>query len=328
MIKIFAYEVRPDEMPTFERMGRELPVEVTCCPDSLAAATLPLCAGCQGITTLGHSTLDREMLGKLRAMGITALSTRTVGTNHIDLAAAKELGIQVCNTGYGPECVAEHALMLLLVCLRNYKPALWRMQVNDYSLAGLQGRQIGSLTIGIIGTGRIGARLMQDLSGFGCKMLCYDPYPNEHAAKLGTYVSLDEIWANCDVISFHTPLTAENFHMVNRESLKKMKKGVILINTARGGLMDVEALIEGIESQQIGRLAMDVFDEEDGIYHENRRDDILKNRSMAYLRQFPNVVLTPHMAFYTAEAVERMVEGGVGGVYEMLTTGTTGMKLV
>lgn len=328
MVKIFAYEVRPDEMPAFAQIQKELPLEVTCCPDPLTDANLHLCAGFPGVTTLGHSVLDRAMLGKLKAQGIAALSTRTIGTNHIDLEAAKELGIQVCNTGYGPECVAEHALMLLLVCLRNYKPALWRMQVNDYSLAGLQGRQIASLTIGIIGTGRIGVRLMQDLSGFGCKMLCYDPYPNEHAAKLGTYVSLEEIWANCDVISFHTPLTPENYHIVNRETLKKMKKGVILINTARGGLMDVDALIEGVENQQIGRLAMDVFDEEDGIYHENLRDSIIKNRSMAYLRQFPNVVLTPHMAFYTAEAVEGMVRGGVSGVYEMLTAGTTRMKLV
>lgn len=224
MVKIFAYEVRPDELPAFEQIQKEIPAKVTCSSEPLTDATLPLCTGFQGITILGHSNLDQKMLGKLKDMGINALSTRTVGTNHIDLEAAKELGIQVCNTGYGPECVAEHALMLLLICLRNYKPALWRMQVNDYSLTGLQGRQIGSLTIGIVGTGRIGVRLMQDLSGFGCKMLCYDPYPNEHAAKLGTYVSLDEIWQNCDVISFHTPLTSENFHIVNRETLKKNEK--------------------------------------------------------------------------------------------------------
>ncbi len=328
MIKLFAYEVRPDEMPAFEWIQTKIPVEVSFCPDPLTNTNLHLCAGCQGITTLGHSHMDRGMLMKLKEMGICAISTRTVGTNHIDLAAAKALGIQVCNTGYGPECVADYTVMLLLLCLRNYKPALWRMQVNDYSLAGLRGRQISSLTIGIIGTGRIGVQVMQDLSGFGCRMLCYDPYPNQRAAQLGTYVPLDEIWARCDVITFHTPLTPENAHIVNQETLKKMKKGVILINTARGGLMDVEALIEGIESEQIGKLAMDVFDEEDGIYHENLRDSIIKNRSMAYLRQFPNVVMTPHMAFYTEEAVEGMVSGGVAGVYEMLTTGNTRMKLV
>ena len=327
-MKLFAYEVRKDEIAAFERVKNELGVEIICTEQVLSEETLPLCIGCQGVTALGHSELNRSILTKLRDAGIFAVSTRTVGTNHIDLAAAKELGIHVCNTNYGAECVADYTVMLLLICLRNYKPALWRMQVNDYSLSGLQGRQVGSLTIGIVGTGRIGQQVMQNLSGFGCKFLCYDPFPNAAAAKLGTYVTLEEIWQNCDVITFHTPLTKENFHMVNRETIAKMKPGVVLINTARGELMDVDALIEGIENEHIGRLAMDVFDAEEGIYHENLRDNIIKNRSMAYLRQFPNVIMTPHIAFYTAEAVESMVQGGVRGIYEILTTGKTRMQIV
>lgn len=326
-MKIFAYEVRPDEAAAFDRMEEALSVEISRSPLPLTADTLNLCAGCQAVTILGHSHMTRELLGKLREMGISALSTRTVGCNHIDLDAAREVGIAVCNTNYGAECVAEYTVMLLLISLRNYKPVLWRMQVNDYSLSGLEGRQIGSLTVGVIGTGRIGRQVMQNLSGFGCKFLCYDPFPNPEAAAMGTYVPLEEIWEKCDVITFHTPLTKENVHMVNRESLAKMKDGVILINTARGELMDVEALIEGIENQKIGRLAMDVFDSEEGIYHENLRDSIIKNRSMAYLRQFPNVVMTPHIAFYTQEAVASMVEGGVRGLVEILTTGTTRMRL-
>lgn len=328
MIKMFAYEVRPDEAAAFDRIEKALNIQIGRTELTLTPETLHLCAGCQGVTILGHSILNREMLQLLKDSGITAYSTRTVGCNHIDLDAAKELGVHVCNTNYGAECVADYTVMLLLISLRNYKPVLWRMQVNDYSLAGLQGRQIRSLTIGVIGTGRIGLQVMKNLSGFGCKFLCYDPYPNPEAAKLGTYVLLDEIWENCDVITFHTPLTKDNFHMVNKETLAKMKDGVILINTARGELMDVEALTEGIENKKIGKLAMDVFDEEQGIYHENLRDSIIKNRSMAYLRQFPNVVMTPHIAFYTAEAVESMVEGGVRGVYEILTQGKTKMQLV
>lgn len=327
-MKLFAYEVRPDETDAFDRVSAQLGIEVVRCPDPLTDANIHLCTGFDGITTLGRSRLDRDTLARLKQMGIRAVSTRTVGCNHIDLAAAKELGIPVCNTSYGAECVADYTVMLLLLCLRNYKPALWRMQVNDYSLFGLEGRQIRSLTIGVVGTGRIGRQVMQNLSGFGCKFLCYDPFPHPDAAKLGQYVSLEEIWANCDAITFHTPLTPENYHMVNRETLTKMKPGVILINTARGGLMDMEDLIEAVENQQIGKLALDVFEDEDGIYHEDRRTDIIKNRSMAYLRQFPNVVMTPHMAFYTEEAVESMVFGGVRGVYEMITTGTTATKVV
>lgn len=325
-MKLFAYEVRPDEAESFDRIEKELGIEIGRTEQTLREDTVHLAAGCQGVTTLGHSHMTRELFALLKENNIHVYSTRTVGCNHIDLNAAKELGIRVCNTGYGAECVADYTVMLLLISLRNYKPALWRMQVNDYSLSGLQGRQVGSLTIGIVGTGRIGQQVMQNLSGFGCKFLCYDPFPNPNVQA--EYVSLDEIWEKCDVITFHTPLTEENFHMVNKETIAKMKKGVVLINTARGELMDVESLIEGIESRKIGKLAMDVFDAEEGIYHENLRDKIIKNRSMAYLRQFPNVIMTPHIAFYTAEAVESMVFGGVRGIYEILTTGNTQMQVV
>lgn len=327
-MKLFAYEVRPDEASAFDRIEAALGIEIGRSQLPLSENTLPLCRGCQGISILGHSMLDHSLLRQAKQAGITAISTRTVGANHIDLASARELGISVCNTNYGAEGVADYTVMLLLLLLRNYKPALWRMQVNDYSLSGLQGRQVGSLTVGIIGTGRIGLQVMKHLSGFGCKFLCYDPYPNDTAADLGRYVSLDEIWEKCDAITFHTPLTKDSYHMVNRDTIAKMKDGIILINTARGELMDVEALIEGIENQKIGRLGMDVFDAEEGIYHENLRDSIIKNRSMAYLRQFPNVVMTPHIAFYTEEAVENMVEGGIRGIYQLLTTGNTQMQLV
>lgn len=327
-MNIFAYEVRGDEIAAFDWIEQVLNIRIHRCPDPLTAQNLRLCAGCDAVTILGHSALNRQLLLQLQKAGIRVVSTRTVGSNHIDLAAAKDLGIAVCNTHYGPQCVADYTVMLLLICLRNYKPALWRMQVNDYSLNGLQGRQVGSLTIGIVGTGRIGRQVMQNLSGFGCKFLCYDPFPHPDAEKLGQYVSLEEIWNKCDVISFHTPQTQENYHMVNRETLAKMKDGVILINTARGELMDVEALIEGIENRKIGRLAMDVFTEEEGIYHENLRDSIIKNRSMAYLRQFPNVIMTPHIAFYTEEAVQSMVENSVRGIFDLITTGNAATRLV
>lgn len=326
-MKIFAYEVRGDEIAAFDQIEQTLNIQIRRCPDPLTEQNLHLCAGSEAVTVLGHSALDRQLLTKLQEAGIRVISTRTVGSNHIDLAAAGDLGIAVCNTHYGPQCVADYTVMLLLICLRNYKPALWRMQVNDYSLSGLQGRQVGSLTVGIVGTGRIGRQVMQNLSGFGCKFLCCDPFPHPETEKLGQYVSLEELWRRCDVISFHAPLTKENFHMVNRETLAKMKDGVILINTARGELMDVEALIEGIENRKIGKLAMDVFVEEEGIYHENLRDSIIKNRSMAYLRQFPNVIMTPHIAFYTEEAVESMVENSIRGIYDLITTGNADTRL-
>lgn len=322
-MKITAYEIRGDEKAAFDRAEKAHDLEIVRCGSILTMDNIQLCEGSQGVTILGHTQLTRELIQKLKEMGVQVVSTRTTGCNHIDMTAAKELGMPICNTGYGGECVADYTVMFLLLSLRNYKPALWRMQVNDYSLAGLRGRQVGSLTIGVVGTGRIGVQVMKDLSGFGCRLLCCDPYRNPAAEALGTYVSLEEIWEKCDAITFHTPLTAENYHIVNRDTIAKMKKGVILINTARGELMDIEAVTEGIENEQIGRLAMDVFEEEEGIYHEDLRTSIIKNRQMAYLRQFPNVVMTPHIAFYTEEAVESMVSGGVRAICEMLAKGTS-----
>ena len=310
-MKIGVFEVRADEEEALRAIQKELGFEAVVRQEPLTLENVDLLQGCQGVTTLGQSRLNRELLGRVRAQGVDCLTTRTVGYNHIDLNAAQELGIRVCNVSYGPESVADYTIMLLLVLLRNYKPALYRQNVNDYSLAGLEGRQVKNLTVGVVGTGRIGLKVMEELSGFGCRILAYDPYPNERAKQYGSYVPLEQLWRECDCITLHAPLTPENYHLVNRETLALMKDGVILLNCARGPLMDTGAVIQAVEDKKIGRLGMDVIEEEEGIYHLDRRDDILKNRHMAYLRQFPNVVMTQHLAFYTEEAVQSMVEGGI-----------------
>lgn len=216
---------------------------------------------------------------------------------------------------------AEFAVMLMLMALRNYKPAMWRQQVNDYSLAGLRGRELRTLTVGVMGTGRIGRAVIDYLRGFGCKILAYDPFPSEELAARGdvTYVGLDELYAQSDLVTVHIPLMESTRGIINREAIAKMRDGVVLVNVSRGELMDVDALVEGIESEKIGALAMDVFPEEDGIYHVSRTHDILANRNMAYLRQFPNVILTQHIAFYTDIDVDSMVEQGIRGILAMAT---------
>ena len=327
-MKITAYEVRPDEAAWFQEISRDRDISLTLIPEPLTEENVAHCRGADGVSILGHSILGEKLLTQLKDMGVKVVSTRTVGCNHIDLDKAREIGMPVCNTCYGPECVADYTVMLLLLCIRKYKQVLWRMQINDYSLDGLEGKQVGSMTVGVVGTGRIGRQVMQDLSGFGCKFLCYDPYPHPVAARLGEYVSLEELWERSDVITLHAPLTPENYHMVDRQTLAKMKPGVILLNAARGGLMDMEAVIEAVENRQIGALGLDVFENEDGIYHENLRDDIIKNRSMAYLRQFPNVVMTPHMAFYTQEAVQSMVYGSVDSIVDVCKTGSAQSRIV
>ncbi|MDE5933677.1 MAG: lactate dehydrogenase, partial [Lachnospiraceae bacterium] len=195
--------------------------------------------------------------------------------------------------------------------------AMWRGQVNDFSLNGLQGREMKDLTIGIMGTGRIGQQVMKNLSGFGCKMLCYDVCQNEVSASLGTYVDLDTLLRSCDVITLHMPLLDSTYHIINDETLAKMKDGVVLVNCARGELMDIETLIKGIETEKIGALGIDTLEGEEAIIHADHRVDILANRNWFYLHQFRNVVMTQHMAFYTDSAVESMVRCGIMGICQM-----------
>ena len=320
-MKICAYEVREDEKKDFARMAEKLQVEIELHDEVPGPDTAALAEGCEGVTMLGMGKINKELLDMWKSMGVQCISTRTIGYNHIDTDYAKEIGMQVCNAAYPPSGVAEFTLMLMLMCLRNYKQSLWRGQVNDFALQGLQGKEIGSMTVGVIGTGKIGAQVIKYLTGFGCRILAYDMYPNAALKDVVEYVELDELFAKADMITLHTPLLDSTYHLVNAETIAKMKDGVVLINCARGELMDTTALIEGIESGKIGALGLDVVEGERGIAHEDHRIDILSNQQMAYLRQFRNVTMTPHMAFYTDVAVSHMVECGVAGLVEMLQNG-------
>ena len=208
-------------------------------------------------------------------------------------------------------------MMMILMCLRHYKQAMWRGQVNDFSLAGLQGRDLNRLIVGIMGTGKIGAQVARNLSGFGCRMLAFDVRENESLKGLVEYVDMDTLFRECDIITLHMPLLPSTKHIISRESISKMKDGVILINCARGELTDIDALVEGIETMKIGALGMDTVEGEEGIVHEDRRVDIIPNRNWFYLHQFRNVIMTQHMAFYTREAVDSMVRCGVEGILMM-----------
>lgn len=311
-MRIIAFDVRPDERAEFARQAARTEMdELVCREEPLTAENAEAVRGFDAVLTQGMVGYDADLLARLAACGMRVLVTRTIGTDHIDLAAAERLGIAVSNTSYAPDSVADFTLMLLLVALRKYKQMVYRQNVNDFSLPGLMGRTLSSLTVGIAGTGRIGRAVARRLVGFGARVVGYDPVPSDEFRELGTYVSLDELFAGSDVITFHTPSTPENFHMVRDETLAKMRDGVVLVNTARASLMDVNTLVTGIESGKIGALAMDVFEGEDEIYHAFRMHDIIANRDMAYLRQFPNTVLTQHVAFYTQQAVDEMVAHAV-----------------
>ncbi len=198
--------------------------------------------------------------------------------------------------------VAEFTVMLLLICLRQYKHASWRGQVNDYSLAGLQEKELHDLTVGVIGR-----TFIKIIQGIGCKVLAYDVHQNEKVKQYATYVDLDTLYHGADVISLHVPLLDSTYHMINKESISRMKDQVIIINCSRGGLIDTEAIIETVENKKIGALDLDAIEDEEGSTHIDHRSDIIANKNMAYLHQFPNVIMAQHMAFYTNTAVKWLI---------------------
>lgn len=326
-MKIYAFEVREDEKDCFHLMSAKYHIEIECSSACLTSEKIPLLEKCTAVSILGQSTIGETEAALLETQNINYLSTRSIGYNHIDLKAAKDHHIHVCNSSYAPNGVADYTIMMILLCLRKYKQALWRTQCNDFSLDGLQGRELKDLTVGILGTGKIGTMVAKELSGFGCRLLAYDIHKNPTLADQVTYMPLDEIYHQADIITLHMPLFESTYHMINDDSIAKMKKGVVIINCARGGLSDVHALTRGIESEQIGALGIDVLENEEDIIHKNLKTDIFANRDMAYLRQFKNVVHTQHMAFYTDSAVKSMVEHGITGILDMIQNKETSLQL-
>ena len=217
--------------------------------------------------------------------------------------------MKVANVDYPPNGVANFAIMLMLMSLRKAGHILKRGEAQDYSLQGKIGRDISTCTVGVIGTGRIGRTVLQHLSGFGCRLLAYDLYPNDEVKKIAEYVPLETLLAESDVITLHTNATEENHHLIDTKAIESMKPGVTIINTARGKLIDSDALIAGLESSKIGAAGLDVLENENGLYYYNRMGDVIPNPELAALRSMPNVILTDHTAFYTHEDVESMVRG-------------------
>ncbi len=321
-MKIVIYEKRIYETKIIEEFKAKEDIEIIETDEILDNKTIKLCKNADGITTLGYSKIDKIMLDELKKYGVKYISTRTIGYNHIDIKYAKEIGIKVCNVSYAPNGVADFTIMLMLIALRKYKPAMWRQNVNDYTLNGLMGKEMRNMTVGVMGCGRIGTTVINNLSGFACNIIAYDKYENDIVKNKAKYVTMDEIFKKSDIITIHIPLNEENKEIINKNTISKMKKGVILINTARSELMNINALIEGIETEKIGALALDVFENENEIYHHYRSTDIIKNKDMAYLRQFPNVILTQHMAFFTDSAVEEMISNSLNCLISFYKTGT------
>lgn len=322
-MKICAYEIADFEIRTFEELSKETGVEIVWTKEPLLNETLSLAEGCDGISILGYTRVDEDYLKKLKDMGIMHVSTRTIGFDHIDVKKAKEMGMHVYHAYYQPDNVADFAVMLMLMTLRRAKVSVCRALVNDFSLDGMMGREMHSLTVGVIGTGKIGSTVIRDLSGFGCRIICYDKFENPAVREKAEYVSLDTLYQESDIITLHCPLTEDNYHMIDEAAFAKMKKGVILINTARGKLIDTESLIKALEEEKVGGAGIDTLEEEAGVMHVDVGTRIIDKRSLLYVKQFPNVIYTSHYAFFTQEATESMTRCGIQSIVAGLKGETT-----
>ncbi len=320
-MKIVIFEKRQYEDKVINEYKQKDNIEIITTQDIIEEKTLNLIEGADAISILGYSALTPQLLEKVKKSGVKHISTRTIGFNHIDVKYAKSIGLNVSNVTYAPNGVADFTVMLMLMAIRNYKPAMWRQNVNDYTLNGLMGKEMRHLTVGVLGTGRIGSTVIKNLSGFGCQILAYDIYQNESVKNIAAYTSLDNLLHNSDIITIHMPYNDSNKYFINKSTISKMKDGIILVNTARADLMNISDLIEGIETEKIGALALDVFQNEDEIYHHAFSTDIIRNRDMAYLRQFPNVILTQHMAFFTDSAVNEMISNSLNNLITFYNTG-------
>jgi D-specific alpha-keto acid dehydrogenase len=273
----------------------------------VSEANIELASGNRCIS-VGHKTrITNSNLFALAQAGVMYISTRSIGCNHINVKYAESLGISVENVSYSPDSVADYTLMLMLMAVRNAKSVMRSVDIHDYRLHDARGRELRDLAVGVIGTGRIGAAVVDRLRGFGCRILAHDSRPKTTA----DYVSLDELLELSDIVTLHTPLNPDTHHLLNRRRIEQMKNGAFIINTGRGSLLDTEALILALESGRLGGAALDVLEGEEGIFYADCRNKPIGSRPLLRLQRLPNVLISPHTAYYTDHALSDMVENSI-----------------
>ena len=309
--KILFYDAKAYDKESFAAYLGDYPTLQTDFVESdISESTTVLAQGYDAVCVFVNAAMDRAVLTRLRAGGVRLILLRCAGYNNVDLPAARELGLAVMRVpAYSPEAVAEHAMALALAVNRKLHKAYIKVRENNFSLLGLTGFDLYGKVAGVVGTGRIGMAMCRICRGFGMRVLAYDKVENAEARAAGVeYVPLAQLLRESDLISLHCPLTDQTYHMINQESIAQMKKGVILINTSRGGLVDTSALIAGIRDLRFHGVGLDVYEEEDDNVFENREDDILRSSVVARLLSFPNVVVTSHQGFLTAEALDAIAK--------------------
>jgi len=321
--KIAFFDARPYDRRSFDEVNKNFGFEITYFETHLNSHTVELTAGFDTVCAFVNDTLDRPVIEHLHQHGIGLIALRCAGYNNVDFQSAFEKVHVVRVPAYSPHAVAEHAVALMLALNRKTHRAFYRTRNGNFSINGLLGFDMYGKTAGVIGTGKIGKCLIDILKGFGMRVLAYDTFPDKKYAKAQgfEYVSLDELYHQSDIISLHCPLTPETDHMINARTIANMKKGVMLINTGRGRLIQTEDLIEALKSGQIGSAGLDVYEEENEYFFEDFSNQIISDDMLARLLILPNTLITSHQGFFTTEALRNIAETTLSNIAEYFDDG-------
>lgn len=303
-IGITVYGCEHDEADVFRRLSPRFGVVPTMTSDAVSETNAKLVPVNQCISVGHKSEISEPTIVALKNAGVQYISTRSVGCNHIDTEAAKRIGIAIGNVAYSPDSVADYTLMLMLMAIRNAKTIVRCAEKYDFRLNNVRGQELRDMTVGVVGTGHIGKAVIQRLQGFGCHVLAYD-----RSQKItADYVPLNELLRNSDIVTLHVPLGADTHHIIGHEQLQEMKQGAFLINTGRGSLVDTNALIKALENEKLGGAALDVLEGEEGLFYFDCTQKPIDNQFLLNLQKKPNVIITPHTAYYTERALHDTVE--------------------
>ena len=321
-MKFAFFDTKPYDKPSFDRYGKEYGVKFKYFETKLNEDTVDLAQGYDGVCAFVNDTVNAPVINRLSELGVKVLALRCAGFNNVDMKHAFGRIHVLRVPAYSPYAVAEHAIALLLTSIRRIHKAYIRSRDFNFSLSGLTGFDLHGKTIGVIGTGRIGRVFINICRGFGMNVLAYDKFPVEGLDNGDTirYVELNELFAKSDIISLHCPLTEETNHIIDADALDKCKRGVIILNTSRGALVDAEALLNGIKSRKVGAACLDVYEEESDLFFEDNSGHILEDDTLARLISMPNVIVTSHQAFLTEEALENIAETTVKNIVGFFET--------
>ena len=322
-MKIAFFDAKPYDKPSFDKYGNDAGIEFKYFETKLNIDTVDLAQGYDGVCAFVNDTVDAAVIDRLYEMGVKIVAMRCAGYNNVDVEHARGRVHILRVPAYSPYAVAEHTMALLLTSIRRIHKAYIRTRDFNFSLSGMTGFDLHGKTVGVIGTGRIGRVFIDICRGFGMRVLAYDRYPVSNFAdgELVRYTTLDELFEKSDVISLHCPLTEDTYHIINEETLVKCKRGVVILNTSRGALVDAEALLAAIKARRVGAACLDVYEEESDFFFEDYSGHILDDDVLARLISMPNVIVTSHQAFLTEEALENIAATTVENILTLAGTG-------